>query len=130
MKSLAPLFGLAAIFTAACNAPTQSAPAAAPLHASSLVAPETSTCFILRELDGPRRIRTGQACDEHLPPASTFKIPHTIIALDTGARSGLDDFEKWDGKNYGLDIWNRDQTLRTALLHSVVWYYQRTAVRV
>jgi beta-lactamase class D len=65
-----------------------------------------------------------------LCPASTFKIPHALIALETGARHSADDLEKWDGTDRGLAVWNRDHTLASALRHSVVWYFQRTAVLV
>lgn len=89
------------------------------------------SCFILREIDGPVRIRKGDAaCAERLPPASTFKVPHAMIALDSGARSGPDDPEKWDGKSRGLAVWDQDQTLATAIQRSAVWYFQRTAEKI
>jgi beta-lactamase class D len=93
--------------------------------------PAPKTCFLLRELGGTAgRVRKGDACAMQVPPASTFKIPHTLIALDTGARVGWDQLEAWDGTDRGAPSWNRDQTLRTALEHSVVWYFQRTAQRI
>jgi len=93
--------------------------------------PAPKTCFVLRELGGSAgRTRKGDACALALPPASTFKIPHSLIALETGARPGFDQLETWDGVDRGASSWNRDQTLRTALEHSVVWYFQRTAERI
>jgi beta-lactamase class D len=107
---------------------------AAATRASGQATPQLGsreTCFILRELGGPRQIRKGDAaCARRLPPASTFKIPHALIALETGARSGPEDLEQWDGTDLGLAVWNRGQTLGSAIQHSVVWYFQRTATRI
>lgn len=95
------------------------------------VPPARRSCFILREIDGITRIRKGDAvCAERFSPASTFKVPHAVIALDSGARSGPDDRETWDGKSRGLAVWDQDQTLATAIEHSAVWYFQRTAEKI
>lgn len=68
-------------------------------------------------------------------PASTFKIPNTVIALETGVAAGLDFRLPWDsvqGPRTGFfpDSWARDHTLRSAFRGSVVWYYQEIARRV
>jgi beta-lactamase class D len=57
-------------------------------------------------------------------PASTFKLPHTLFALDAGVIN--DEFEliKWDKKERPISSWNRDQTLRSAMRSSTVWVYQ------
>ena len=58
-------------------------------------------------------------------PASTFKIPHAVFALDAGVIN--DEFEtiKWDGTERSYPAWNRDQNLRSSMRHSVVWVYQK-----
>jgi beta-lactamase class D len=60
-------------------------------------------------------------------PASTFKIPHTLFALDAGVVR--DEFQvfPWDGTKRWLDTWNHDQNLRSAMRNSVVWVYQKFA---
>lgn len=60
-------------------------------------------------------------------PASTFKIPHALFALDSGVV--LDEFERiiWDGTKRSLPSWNQDQDLRSSMRHSVVWVYERFA---
>ncbi|MDO8978462.1 MAG: penicillin-binding transpeptidase domain-containing protein [Afipia sp.] len=64
-------------------------------------------------------------------PASTFKIPNSIIALETGVVSDPDkDIFKWDGKTYPVEGWNKDHTLRTAMAASAVPVYQEIARRV
>lgn len=70
------------------------------------------------------------------PPASTFKIPNTAIALETGVVASLDDpVFKWDGEVRSIDgkpvdAWNRDQTLGEAFRSSTVWVYQEVARKV
>lgn len=57
-------------------------------------------------------------------PASTFKVPHLLFALDAGIVH--DEFEvfPWDGTRRSIDAWNQDQDLRSSLRKSVVWVYQ------
>lgn len=102
--------------------------------ASHARAPSTSaslhTCFVMSGIDIGLDVRKGDACDERLPPASTFKVPHALIALEVGARTDANDSEVWDGTDYGGAAWNQDQTLRSALQHSTYWYFKRTALRV
>jgi beta-lactamase class D len=65
----------------------------------------------------------------HLP-ASTFKIPNTLIGLETGVIPDGTFRLPWDGKRRWLEAWNRDHDLPSAMKHSVVWYYQEVARRV
>jgi beta-lactamase class D len=65
-------------------------------------------------------------------PASTFKIPHALIALDAGVLDGPDARLTWDPDKHPQDEWwppewAADHTLRSALEHSVVWYYRNVA---
>lgn len=64
-------------------------------------------------------------------PASTFKIPNSVIALETGAVADPDkDVFKWDGVTRSIPEWNKDHTLRTAIAASAVPVYQEIARRV
>jgi beta-lactamase class D len=68
-------------------------------------------------------------------PASTYKIPNTLIALETGVASGPDFPLAWDStvaphQAWWPAVWTQDHTLRTALPNSVVWYYQELARRI
>ncbi|HYD95272.1 MAG TPA: class D beta-lactamase [Noviherbaspirillum sp.] len=60
-------------------------------------------------------------------PASTFKIPHSLFALDAGLLR--DEFQviPWDGVMRGMEAWNEDQDLRAAMRNSTVWVYERFA---
>lgn len=64
-------------------------------------------------------------------PASTFKIPNSVIALETGVVADPDkDVFKWDGVTRSIAEWNRDHTLRTAIAVSAVPVYQEIARRI
>jgi beta-lactamase class D len=71
--------------------------------------------------------RSGQA----FLPASTFKIPNSLIALETGVVGDPDkDVFKWDGVKRSIEAWNRDHTLRSAIAASAVPVYQEIARRI
>jgi len=64
-------------------------------------------------------------------PASTFKIPNSVIALETGVVADPDkDVFKWDGVTRSIPEWNKDHTLRTAIAASAVPVYQEIARRI
>ena len=64
-------------------------------------------------------------------PASTFKIPNSLIALETGVVEDPDkDIFKWDGVIRSIEAWNKDHTLRSAIAASVVPVYQEIARRI
>ena len=64
-------------------------------------------------------------------PASTFKIPNSLIALETGVVVDPDkDVFKWDGVVRSFEAWNRDHTLRSAIAASAVPVYQEIARRI
>ena len=64
-------------------------------------------------------------------PASTFKIPNALIFLETGVITDQNTpVMKWDGTKYDWPGWNEDQTLRSAMKSSVVWFFQEDARKV
>ena len=64
-------------------------------------------------------------------PASTFKIPNSLIALETGVVADPDkDVFAWDGVKRPIEAWNRDHTLRSAIAVSAVPVYQEIARRI
>jgi len=66
-----------------------------------------------------------QRADERFIVASTFKIPHTLIALNENIIENENDVIKWDGKMRQYKDWNKDQTLQSAMSVSCVWCYQK-----
>jgi beta-lactamase class D len=87
----------------------------------------TGECFLFSPLDarGPA-VSDEQECRLETAPASTFKIPHALIALETDAITPATVF-KWDGTQHGFESWRRDHTLESAIRWSVVPYFQWTA---
>jgi beta-lactamase class D len=72
----------------------------------------------------------GDRCAMALSPASTYKIPHALMALETGAVT-VDSVEKPDGRNYERQPkWNQAHTVISALKPSVLWLFQRVAPRI
>jgi beta-lactamase class D len=83
---------------------------------------ETGETFVHNE----KRAATG------FLPASTFKIPNTLIAIETHALIDPYASVPWDKaaaprQAWWPESWTRPQTLPTAFADSVVWYYQRLA---
>lgn len=71
-----------------------------------------------------------EICETASLPASTFKIFNSLVSLETGAVSNVNETIRWNGTNYPYPDWNRDQTMKTAFKYSVVWYYQELARRI
>lgn len=69
-------------------------------------------------------------------PASTYKIPNSLISLETGVIQNDVDILTWDGIERGLangspiDEWNQDLNMRLAFKYSAVWFYQVLARKV
>ena len=83
-------------------------------------------CFVLAPLDGAAMVLGGQECDRRTLPASTFKIPHALIALQTGVLTERTVLQ-WDGQKKDFPTWERDHSLDSAIKWSVVWFFQRAA---
>ena len=86
-------------------------------------------CLVAAERDGTVVFRSGDACAEPYPPCSTFKIPNSLIGLETGAIE-RHTVLPWNGEDLPYDSWERDHDLASAMQYSVVWYYQELARRV
>jgi len=95
--------------------------------------------FVLYDLKKNRYLRYNEArCRERFTPFSTFKIANSLIGLETGVISDAEFVIKWDAQKYPphdqdappFNTWWQDQTLRTAIRRSVVWYYRELALRV
>ena len=63
-------------------------------------------------------------------PCSTFKIPSSLIAIETGITKDPDEVWKYDGAKTGPQTTWHDQSLRTGIQESAVWMYQEIARRV
>lgn len=92
----------------------------------------TSGTFVAYDAGRARLIASDASRSRtEMRPASTFKVPNSIIALETGVVADPDgDVFKWDGVKREIESWNRDHTLRTAIAASVVPVYQEIARRI
>ncbi len=95
--------------------------------------------FVLYDLKNGRYLRHDAArAAKRFSPYSTFKIPNSLIGLETGVITDAEFRIKWDAKKYPRNRadtepfihWWQEQTLRTAFRRSVLWYYQELATGV
>lgn len=63
-------------------------------------------------------------------PASTFKIPNSIIALETGVVANDSTLFKWNGKQRAFKVWEQDLIFRNAFKYSCVPCYQEVARKI
>lgn len=97
--------------------------------------------FAIRNLKtGNKTIYNPADCSTRFSPCSTFKIPNSLIGLESGVIKDQNFVIKYDSilhpKNPKLiasepfKYWFQDLTLKQALKYSCVWYYQELARRV
>jgi len=81
-------------------------------------------CFVLFNQSENEYIRyNSNLCDTGYIPASTFKIPNSLIALEEKVVLDTNQIIKWNGKEWPNKEWNQDQTLKTAMKYSCIWVY-------
>jgi len=90
-----------------------------------------SGCFVLFNPTDSEFIRYNSSlCDSGYIPASTFKIPNSLIALEEGIIKDTLKIIKWDGHEWPIKTWNQDQTLKTAIKNSCVWVFSKFAEQI
>jgi beta-lactamase class D len=83
--------------------------------------------LLISSLDGSKEFHVNkELLDSGYIPASTFKIPNTLIALETRIIDSSTIFE-WDSITRSYKLWNEDQNLTNAFNRSCVWCYQQIA---
>ena len=89
----------------------------------------TGCLVVLDARDGAETLHVAnrERAERRYTPASTFKVPHSLFALDAGLLR--DEFQviKWDGVKRSRPEWNTDQDLRSAMRKSALWVYERFA---
>lgn len=87
--------------------------------------------LVIASLDGQTQyVHNAERAAKRMLPASTFKIPNTLIALEEGAVVDEKEIIKWDGVERDWQSWNKDHSIETAFPVSCVWFYQELARRV
>ena len=91
----------------------------------------THSCLVVDDGGAIQRwIGSANECSTRLSPASTYKIPHALIGLETGVITPA-TVEKWDGvKHPEQPKWNLDHTVLSAMKPSVLWFFQRMAPKI
>lgn len=86
--------------------------------------------MVIESLDGIESFVYNEArAKMPLLPASTFKIPNTLIALEEGVVNEK-SLIVWDKVKRSVPAWNQDQTLESAFKTSCVWCYQGFARQI
>ena len=71
-----------------------------------------------------------QRAAQRMSPASTFKIPHSLMALDAGVLKDEFQLFRWDGVERSFAGHNQDQNLRSAMRTSAIWVYEIFAKQI
>lgn len=86
--------------------------------------------FMMYDMSGDKYVMYDSArCHTRYTPASTFKIPNSIIGLETGVIADENFVINWDSTK-SRETCDHDMTLRDAIKYSCVWYYKELARRV
>jgi beta-lactamase class D len=133
---LLPVLWLAAVSIGFCSeqeteAPlsfeTQSSPELSKLFNEAGV----SGTFVLYDVSAERFTIHDQArAETRFIPASTFKVPNSLIGLSTGVVSDVEELIPYGGKPQFLKVWEQDMGLRDAIKVSNVPVYQELARRI
>jgi beta-lactamase class D len=89
------------------------------------------SCVVVIDAGKPDRwAGSAEECATRLSPASTYKIPHALIGLETKTVTAT-TIEPWDGtKHPEQPKWNLDHTVLSAMRPSVLWFFQRMAPKI
>lgn len=94
-------------------------------------------CLLVTDASGKPIVRTDpKRCAERFLPCSTFKIPNSIIGLETGVLQDANTVIPWDQDKYPKQAWwpkswtDREHDLRSAFHESFVPFYRELATRV
>jgi beta-lactamase class D len=87
--------------------------------------------FVLYDVTAERFIGHDQTrAETRFVPASTFKIPNTLIGLSTGVVKSVDEVLPYGGHTQPFKAWEKDMGLREAITLSNVAIYQELARRI
>jgi beta-lactamase class D len=87
--------------------------------------------FVLYDVTAQRFIGHDRTrAEKRFIPASTFKIPNTLIGLSVGAVKSVDEVLPYGGNPQPFKAWERDMSLREAIAMSNVAIYRELARRI
>jgi beta-lactamase class D len=87
--------------------------------------------FVLYDVTAQRLTGHDQErANTQFVPASTFKIPNTLLGLSAGAVKSVDEVLPYGGKPQPIKAWEKDMSLREAIAVSNLAIYQELARRI
>ncbi|WP_051713399.1 class D beta-lactamase [Spirillospora albida] len=87
--------------------------------------------FVLLEAEtGRMTVVDRRRAERRMIPASTFKVPHALIALETGAVRDARELIPYGGRPQRVAAWERDMNLGDAIRVSNVAVFQTIARRI
>lgn len=94
--------------------------------------PNDATFVAYHPLSGQIIRHNAARAEQRFIPAPTYKIPNSLIALETGVAKGAEHVIPWNsavkpGKGFWSPEWSKNHSLRSAIRLSVYWYYQALA---
>ncbi len=88
-------------------------------------------CFVLLDNNNNTTyVYNKERAEKQFLPASTFKIPNSVFALDSKVIKDENEIIEWDGVTRSFKDWNQNLNLSTAIKVSCVWFYQELAKRM
>ncbi|PKN27036.1 MAG: class D beta-lactamase [Deltaproteobacteria bacterium HGW-Deltaproteobacteria-22] len=94
-------------------------------------------CLLVTDATGRVVTRAGgERCAQRFSPCSTFKIPNSLIGLETGVLTDATTVIPWDQDRYPQQAWwppawiDRVHDLRSAFANSFVPFYRALALRI
>lgn len=91
----------------------------------------TDGTFVLYDVAGDRLVTVNTArAEQPFVPASTFKIPHSLIALETGAVADEHEIVPYGDQPQPVAAWEQDMALPEAVRQSNVPVFQELARRI
>ncbi len=88
-------------------------------------------CFLLFNMKTQQVIKeSGSTCRERFVASSTFKVPLSLMAFDSGVLKTPEDIYKWNGVKHKIESWNADQNARMWMKHSVVWFSKELTPKI
>ncbi len=90
----------------------------------------TGTMVVLDEANGVTHVWNPKRAETPFSPASTFKIPNALIALDANVVKDLDEVIPYGGTKEFMKEWERDMNLRDAMKLSNVAIFHQVARRI
>jgi len=87
--------------------------------------------FVLHDVASDRlTLVNAKRAATRLVPASTFKVPNSVIALETGVVKDENEIIPYGGRPQPFKQWEKDMSMREAIALSAVPIYQELARRI